>query len=293
MRYLFYLIVLPFMLHAQQCEVPKQIAPLPQSIDLKTLGSVKDVKRNWKALQKLCVYRVSFQEGNYDWKMLLVTHPKHSHGIFWFLPHDDEDTAFDAALYATQRYGGGFLAVMTGDKRFFKDQDPNRNFGETAGTAKQCREQKSPAPIYSRNVFKIINAFRDRHMPYLALHNNKNGWYGNGGSGTISILKSSKIAQSYPATKKVLPGSKGFKDEDSLVYIAGKRSKPDMKTIKQLHQLGIHVKYEVVTPKTNDCSMSNYVVLHKGTTEYYNIETEHGELETQKQMIDRIVKLLK
>jgi hypothetical protein len=55
---------------------------------------------------------------------------------------------------------------------------------------------------------------------------------------------------------------------------------------------GMHVKYEIVNKNNNDCSMSNFIVLNKNSN-YYNIESEHGDIVAQKLMIDRLMKILK
>ena len=223
--------------------------------------------------------------------MLLVYNPNKLKGTFWFLPHDNENSAFDSAVYSTKKYGGGFLSVIANDKRYFKGQDPNRNFSTNKKNSHTCKQRYS-SPIYTNTIFTIIDTFKFLNMPYLALHNNKNGWYGNGGSGGISILKNSKVVHSY-TSETVLSGKhKGIKDEDNLVYIAGKTSKPPRTKLEKLINLGLHVKYEVVNQKNNDCSMSNYVILNKGS-KYYNIETEHGDTKTQKQMIDLLIKNIK
>lgn len=282
-----------FLMAQMKCEISNNISTLLQKTSFKRLVTEsKDVRRNMKTLKHLCVNKISFKEGKYHWKMILVTHPKRPQGAFWFLPHDDENTAFDAAVYATEKYGGGFLAVMANDKRYFIDQDPNRNFGDTVQTARTCKKQKYPAPKYSKIVFMIIDAFRTRTMPYMALHNNKNGWFGNDGNGGVSILTSSKSVQSYPASKLITKKDKGLKDEDSLVYIAGFEKKPDQQKLNTLLNLGLNTKYEIIDKRNNDCSLSNYVVLNKGTTNYYNVEAEHHDLVTHKTMIDRLISLL-
>ena len=279
-------------LYGQECQRPSAIASLIQTSSLQALKHIPDVRRNIKALNTLCVDQISFQEGGYKWKMLLVTHPKAPKGAFWFLPHDDERTAFDAAVYATQKYGGGFLAVMADDQRNFQGQDPNRNFGDSRRDAKNCRQQNHPAPRYGRMVFSIIDTYRTSSMPYLALHNNKNGWYKNGGSGGVSMLKPSSIVHNYPAYANI-GKNRGLNDEDSLVYIAGKRQKPDQRKLNALLRQGLNTKYEVISHAKNDCSLSNYVVLTRGTEHYYNIEAEHGDIKTQKKMIDKLMRVLK
>ena len=62
--------------------------------------------------------------------------------------------------------------------------------------------------------------------------------------------------------------------------------------IKKFNDMGLNVKFEKVTTRSNDNSMSNCIVLYKNHTKYINIETEHGDLSTQKKMIDRVMKIL-
>lgn len=276
-----------------KCSVPKGKLYTAKRISGKQLKDYSsDTKRYYNSIQNMCVYDINFKENKYNWKMLLIVNLNKPKGAFWFLPHDNENTAFGAAVYASKKYGGGFLAVNSGGKRFFKGQDPNRNFGDTVQTAKICRGQKNAAPKYAKVIFSIIDKYKSSNMPYLALHNNANGYSGNGGRGGISILKSSSIIRSYPASKGITKNSKGIKDEDSLVYIAGKNSVPNKHKLGALLNQGINVKYEWIDNSRNDCSMSNYVILKKKTTKYYNIETEHGDISTQKIMIDRLMGII-
>lgn len=277
---------------ADNCKLPKELASFSQVKSQSSFLKYNDVKRNSKYLKSLCLHEISFSEGKYNWKMLLVYHSKYVKRPFWFLPHNDEKSAFDSAIYAVNKYGGGFLSVLSNGKRNFNGQDPNRNFGADKKTTAICTQQKYSAPLYSSLIFKIIDRYKTSELPYLALHNNSNGWSGNGGQGTISILKSSSSVQSYPSGKVNLGKSDGLNDEDSLIYIAGTESVPPKKKLKALINLGIHTKYEVVNKNNNDCSMSNYVVLKKGG-DYYNIETEHGDTKTQKIMIDKLMTILK
>ena len=285
------LLLLPLLGTLQAKNIPKDIQPYISTIPLSKLRNISDIKRNYKAMQRLSVKVVSFKEGKYYWKMLLVTNPKRTRGPFMFLPHDNENSAFDTAVYATTKYGGGFLAVMSKGRRYFMRQDPNRNFGDSTQTARVCNQQHYPAPLYSRIVFGIIDTYRSSSMPYIALHNNKDGYSANGGSGGVSILKSTKTVQAYPASDHITTSSKGLQDEDSLVYIAGKSKKPSHSKLNKLLSAGLNTKYEVINSRLNDCSMSNYVVLQKGTSRYYNIETEHGHTATQKKMFDILMRI--
>ena len=294
MKYILLLFILMQLLYAE-CKIPKNLEHLVKKISKNNSDIYSDIKRNHNNIENLCLFSVRVKEHKYLWKMLLVLSDKKDtkKSAFWFLPHDDENTAFDSAIYAINRYGGGFLSILANDKRYFKKQDPNRNFGETKETSSTCSKQKYSAPKYSKTIFKIIDAFKSKKYPYLALHNNKDGYFSNGGRGGVSILKSSRVVQSYKAYKHITKNTKGLQDEDSLVYMAGISKKPNHKKLNRLLNLGLNVKYEVVTKRRNDCSLSNYVVLHKKTTAYYNIETEHGDLKTQKKMIDKIMSIFK
>ena len=266
------------------CKRPKMISDIRVTNSLNDMIGIADIKRNLTSLNSLCIDLLEFREGRYRWQMLLVTHPKVPKGAFWFLPHDNENSAFDSAIYATKKYGGGFLAVVSGGSRYFNGQDPNRNFGDTPSVAKHCSKQNAPAPKYGKMVFDIIDTYRRGDMPYLALHNNTNG-------GGISILKSTKNVHSYPAHKTIKDGA-GLQDEDNLVYIAGRDEKPNSHKLKRLLGSGLNVRYEIVNTQTNDCSLSNYVILNHHTEKYYNIEAQHEDSTTQKRMIDILLKSL-
>jgi hypothetical protein len=127
-------------------------------------------------------------------------------------------------------------------------------------------------------------------MPYLTLHSNKDGHERHGGDGTVSMRVSTSRTKSYPAGKIEVGKREGLKDEDNLIYLSG--NKIDTQKIKALNEKGIHVKYELVSNASNDNSMSNYVALNKSQKSYVNIESEDGDSGTQKEMIDKVMKLI-
>ena len=253
---------------------------------IENLKNYPDIRRNYNALRDLRVSLIGFREGKYNWYMLLILNPKAPRGAFWFLPHDDENSAFDSAIYAIKRYGGGFLSVLSNNKRYHQGQDPNRNFSLSPTKELSCKLQNSASPIYTAVVMEIINSYKTPNMPYLALHNNTN-------KGGISILKDSTFTKSFLAYPKsrVLNG-KGLADEDSLIYIAGTSPNPPLNRIKKLLRAGLNVKYEYVSRTNNDCSMSNFIILNYGNN-YYNIESEHGKSRVQKEMIDRLMRVIR
>jgi hypothetical protein len=269
---------------AMSCHVPSSVQPFVVSSDMSQLKRYPDVRRNLHSLKQLCVHKIAFDEGKQHWEMLLINHPKSPKGLFWFLPHDNENTAFDSAVYAVSRYGGGFLSVLSQGHRYHAGQDPNRNFSKNKHKEPSCQYQKAPSFGYTHHVFQIIDSYKKRSYPYLALHNNTNG-------GGVSVLKSSKTVHSYPAYPiQMIKNGHGLKDEDSLVYIAGKSPFPPESKLKKLLSNGLNVKYETVYQSHNDCSMSNYVVLGKQSSHYFNIEAQHGDAITQRKMIDLLVR---
>jgi len=258
------------------CPLPENLNNTVKKETLPSTSASADIKRNSWSMGDLCASRITFVENGKKWTLLLVRNTKQPYGPFWYLPHDNENSAFEAAVYASKKYGGGFLSIEADGNRYAGGKDPNRHF--------------KPHSTYTRTVFRIIDTFKPKRMPYLTLHNNQNGHRQFGGEGTVSIRVTSPHSHSYPAGTIKTGKREGLLDEDSLVYLAGKRI--DMEKVKALNMQGIHVKYERVTVESTDNSMSNYIALHKGHTEYINIEAEAGAGSTQKEMLDKVMKLI-
>jgi hypothetical protein len=258
------------------CPLPDNIDQHVQQVQIKSDTKSPDLKRNSWSMGSLCADRITFKEGKRTWTFLLVWNRSHPKGPFWYLPHDNEESAFDAAVYAATQYGGGFLAVESNGQRHMSGKDPNRNFKKDS--------------LYSRTICQIIDTYKPAHLPYLALHTNAEGHLENGGSGTVSMKKHSKNIVSFPAGKIKSGHQKGLEDEDTLIYLAGK--KVSKEKVKTFTALGLNVKFEKVTRRSNDNSMSNCIVLHKGHENYINIETEHGDISTHKKMIDKVMEIL-
>ena len=257
------------------CPLPKTLQHTVMQIPFKS-SNTQDLMRNQWSMSGLCIDRIRFKENGHTWQMLLVRNIQHPNGPFWFLPHDNENTAFDAAVYAVKKYGGGFLSIESGDNRFFRRKDPNRYF--------------RPNSTYSHQVLNIINTFKPSSLPYLTLHSNKEGHMELGGEGTVSMRICSDNTLSCPAGDIECGRGMGIRDEDCLVYLAGKHI--DSTEIGKLNRMGLHVKFEKVNSQTYDNSLSNYITLYLPDKKYFNIETEEGDLSTQKEMIDRVIQVI-
>jgi hypothetical protein len=237
------------------------------------------VARNLAALSgpQLCIKDYKFSEGKLTWRLLVVQSTSHKENVFWVVLHDDEGAAFDSAVYGVQRYGGTVVAVKTGGLRLNDGQDPNRNFD--LGSGPLCHDQKARSPIYTGQVL----GWWDGKAPIIGLHTNSRGFQGDGGSGTISIQKSSSRLKPFPA-----PGAIGESSDDTMIYVASKQAPSDDAKLKglvdRLNAKHINVSYEIVSSTSNDCSLSNYAML-RGIRRYFNVEAVDGDRDSQREII--------
>jgi len=250
----------------------------------------RDVQRNLLAVRAaaLCYRRQDVVEGRFHWVFHLLENRAAPSGPFWVLPHDNEDTAFDAGVYAVSTYGGGLLAVDSGGGRRFGGQDPNRNFSGNAAESGLCRDQRRAAPAFTSAILGHYQRYRG---PYLSLHNNHDGWSGGGGRGTVSVYRRVPMQYGYPSFR----GVGRLRDGDNLVFMAGVRSPMGdaaaRRRIRDLNVAGLNVVFKHVTDASFDCSFSDYVARHR-LGEYFNLEAEYGHRETQREMIDRLMGVL-
>lgn len=251
----------------------------------------RDLARNAGAFDvdpNLCITEERFTEHGRPWHLVVIENRRSPRGPVWAILHDNEDSAFDAALYSVSRYGGKMIALETGESRSFQKQDPNRNFGATRGITAPCRNMvNQPAPGFTKAIQKHF----DRRYPVLTMHSNDNGHAGAGGAGHISARRSSATM-----TGLMSPNPQGsLSDEDNAVLTAGTvpfdQNRDAQKLAKYLGAQGINMIYEHVRTNTNDCSFSFHVKLNK-LGDYYNIEVEHGRVEDQKQILDALMAYL-
>lgn len=246
----------------------------------------KDVKRHAAVLgpeSGLCLSDLDFEENGLKWQITVIDNTKQPNGPTIYLLHDNENAAFDTAIYSVLRYGGKVIAVEAGDSRTHQNQDPNRNFGMTKKATASCKEmRKRPAPLFTQFLLDLRNP---RISFFLTLHNNANGHTGNGGSGGISAARTSAVMSGFMTEAAKT-------DEDDAILLAGTKPFEQERRAKRAADFflerGVNVIYEHVIPERNDCSFSNYVVLN-GLGEYFNIEAEHGHLDQQKAMLDLLM----
>jgi len=215
-----------------------------------------------RILGDFMVYSVSLNDTN-KWKATIVQ--SINPGPCFFIPHDNEQSSFKSAISSLRKYGGSILMIESNEKRNFRGIDPNRNFYKNNG--------------YTRKIINLIKALQPKGYPIITLHNNQDGWSGNGGKGTVSIYKKGKSTISYFGDR---PGK--LKDEDYLIYLASTNDKPSKFQKDMIKAINLNVKYEIVS--RSDKSLSNFLSIHKPNIFYLNIESEHGDSINQQKMID-------
>lgn len=220
----------------------------------------------WRGLS---IDRIEFDVERARWRLWRIHNIGRPHGPLWFVPHDNEDAGFEAALVAVRRHGGTLIAVDAGVAQdgarmnaavaYGDPVDPNRNF-DTA------------LPGYARRILADLPA----GMPIIALHTNAKG-FNTGesrcnqsdaqGSGVISIRYCDDVLRPSPSQSRRWPW-----DDDDTVAFATHRAHAAPESAfcaRQMVAADFNVVFERV--KTSDGSLSNYAVLHG--LDYLNFET--------------------
>jgi len=244
-----------------------------------------DINRNKQLIddEAICVSVIEFAENGMNWRLQVLDSGRP--GNNWVVLHDDEDTAFDAALYAIVRYGGKIVDVHSQSSTIV---DPNRNFAITGAQRETCADAaRGPAPIFTSTIIEQLGP-----PPYLSLHNNYDGHIHGGGNGNMSVRYSTQGFFGLPAYDTV----DRLSDEDNFIIVSGLTPPANLtdrmrQLTDELRNSGINVIYEYVQEGSSDCSLSNYLLLHGGTEpgQYFNIEAEFGDYRSQIQMIDTLV----
>jgi hypothetical protein len=225
--------------------------------------------RNPATWKSLSVRRLEFREERAAWRLWRIANVGHPRGPLWFVPHDNENAGFEAALVAVRRYGGTVIAVDAGVSvdgvrmnravDYGRPVDPNRNF-DTA------------LPGYARRILADLPA----GMPVIALHTNARGFDTSEsrcnrsdppGSGVISARYCDDILNPSRSQRRAWPW-----DDDDTVAFATHRTGALRDTAfcgREMVQADFNVVFERVV--TSDRSLSNYAVLHG--IRYLNFET--------------------
>ncbi len=245
----------------------------------------------------LAVTRIEFREERGAWRLFRIVNVKKPRGPLWFVPHDNENAGFEAALAGVRAHGGVMIVVDSGIAEDGKRRnaavdrgrpiDPNRNF-------------RDGAPLYATT---ILADYRRGARPIVALHTNAPGFDTSSsrcnqsdrpGRGEVSIRFCDDIMQPHASQGRAWP----FDDDDSLAYVAYRsgRSPYSAWCGKALALADFNVVFERV--KTSDGSLSNYALIHG--LDYVNFETQERGLDAARlaesrnrltAMVDRAMEL--
>jgi hypothetical protein len=268
--------------------------PVQESLQCVEKGAWRDpdISRNRQLIidEAICLRTIEFAENGLNWRVQVLDSGRP--GNNWIVLHDHENTAFDSALYAIIRYGGKFVDVdLRSSTLPDAIVDPNHNFAITDNQRQPCGGAiRHAAPVFTSTIIKQLGA-----PPYLALHNNYDGHRRSGGSGNISVRHSAQGLFGLPAYN----AAERLADEDNFIIVSGLTPPVSLSgRIRQitddLRNSGINVIYEYVHKASYDCSLSNFLLLYGGAEpgQYFNIEAEAGDYQSQITMIDALVGML-
>lgn len=233
-----------------------------------------------------CITEQTLTEGRFNWKFYIIKNTRRSSGPLFVVLHDNENTSFKTGVYGVGKYGGTLVAIENREQRLLNGQDPNRNFGVSQRDVQLCKLQSTPAPQF----VKAIMQHRKRRQPVIALHNNLNGWSGNGGQGTISVKKRAKGV--FPFASAVAT-SRRLKDEDNAVVLTSTKLPGENRKLFKAKEFltkkaGANVIYYHMKRDRYDCSFGEYMALNRQRA-YFNVEAEHGDLKSQKALLDHVM----
>lgn len=243
----------------------------------------------------LTVSRIEFQEERGTWRLFRIASTKKPRGPLWFVPHDNENAGFEAALAGVRKHGGVVIAVDSGIAEDGKRRnaavdrgrpiDPNRNF-------------RDGYPRYARTV---LADYARGARPIIALHTNSPGFDTSAsrcnpsdrpGRGEVSIRFCDDVMQPHPSKSRAWP----FDDDDTLAYVPWRNGTSASAAWcgRALANADFNVVFERVA--VTDGSLSNYALLHG--LDYINLETQERDpavlaesRDRLSAMIDRALKL--
>lgn len=220
----------------------------------------------------LTAQSIEFQNERTRWRLWRIADPARPGGPLWFVPHDNENAGFEAALAELRQRGGVMIAVDSGvdpahdGQRFNyavergRPVDPNRNFD-------------SALPGYAARVLADL---RHGAWPIIALHSNTRGFNtaesicnrdDPPGNGVISIRFCDAVYTPHPSKSRAWP----FDDDDTMAFASWRAGRDPSSAFcgDQLAAADFNIVFEEVA--ITDRSLSNYAVLHD--IAYFNFET--------------------
>ena len=243
-----------------------------------------------------------------------VVSSEHEKPWAFMAPHENEHVVNQYVAEKITQYGGTFVVLRQTGSRHIKlkvagkelEIDPNRIFtdrGRHNTLSRLNPELKHSSPQFTTAldrteqladfIMTIMKA--DQASSWIAIHNNTNGYDGDGnnGRGTISIKRYQKKLDA--GAKYLIKVNDAGIDEDNLFFIT---EFSDYKAMVDANWNVVLQNPAVATdPNEDDGSLS--VLAEMNDKRYVNIEAERADdgfgednIEEQKQMVDLMFKLL-
>lgn len=210
----------------------------------------------------------------------LVTHKTTKNAPIYFRPHENEATSSLAVRTILPRYGGTFIELKSKGERFVKFElgnksytfDPNRIFTRQ-GIEKTLG---NPEPEARQEVEKFVERLFAKHLTdrnlLVAVHNNTDG-------GGLSMETYKKASKSEIAEIFINPA----RDIDDFFFVT------DAEHFKFLKEKEFNVVLQNNETAEDDGSLSIYS--GKRGISYINVESQHGHLQEQIEMLEVLQEL--
>lgn len=219
-------------------------------------------------------YILEFQdESGANWKLQVYESAAKPEGPSFFVPHDNENEAFLGAAWALSVYGGHVLALECGEKReCAQGIDPNRHF----------------LPQNRTYISTIMNFFESKPYPVITLHNNHDSHRDLGGEGAIYA----DMPIPYADGKGVYHQG----DPDDLIIYADVRSSSESPAFslydREFADAGVNSIFEHVHAGNSLGGHMSTHVIRSTPMEYFNVEAQHGHLQEQRKILEKLLKIL-
>ncbi len=210
----------------------------------------------------------------------LVIHEAEEPGLTYFVLHENERTAAEAALDVIRRNGGRLIEIShtqernvsfkLGDERYVFD--PNRVFTEAGRVATLADLSKvSPEALdaleqFADTVLEVLATWQEDFI--ITVHNNTRGEYS-----TFSYVNDAQFVRDAMHVHVA-----DREEPDNFFFV----TEPDL--FDSIRSAGFNVVLQDNANATDDGSLSVYAG-NRGIP-YVNVEAEHGQFESQVRMLE-------
>ncbi len=201
----------------------------------------------------------------------------------YFRPHENESTSSDATKETLKKHGGTFVELKSKGERLISFSlknvsytfDPNRIF-TAVGIQKTLKQYGRYTQEAEKEVSNFVTALFSRFLTdkslIVAVHNNTD-------KGSLSVLSYKNSPEA--ASVNINPA----RDADDFFYVT------NAEHFRLLKEKGFNVVLQNTARVADDGSLSVYC--GRQGIAYINVESEHGHLQQQIEMMNALREILK